>query len=120
MPKALLSETSRPEMAYERRRMSPAVPVRRRLYDARPTEPNADVRVHGLGSRLRSSDPRDTLICPETLFIIALVLIAIALVAALFGFGGVASTATGGAHLLIWLAVVVVIAGVVFALLRRA
>ena len=57
---------------------------------------------------------------PGNLIYYALVLIVIALVAALFGFGGVASTAMGGAHLLIWLAVVVVIVGVVFALLRRA
>jgi uncharacterized membrane protein YtjA (UPF0391 family) len=57
---------------------------------------------------------------PGNLIYYALVLIAIALVAALFGFGGVASTAMGGAHLLIWLAVVVVIVGVVFAIMRRA
>jgi hypothetical protein len=44
-------------------RKSPAVPARAGLYDARPTEPNADVRVHGLGSRrIRSSDPGDTLV----------------------------------------------------------
>jgi uncharacterized membrane protein YtjA (UPF0391 family) len=57
---------------------------------------------------------------PGNLIYYALVLIVIALVAALFGFGGVASTALGGAHLLIWLAVVVVVVGVVFALIRRA
>ena len=50
----------------------------------------------------------------------ALVFLVIALVAALLGFGGVAGTAMSGAHLLIWLAVVVVIVGVVFALIRRA
>jgi uncharacterized membrane protein YtjA (UPF0391 family) len=44
----------------------------------------------------------------------------IALVAALLGFGGVAGTAMSGAHLLIWLAVIIVIVGVVFALIRRA
>ena len=37
---------------------------------------------------------------PANLIYYALVLIAIALVAALFGFGGVASSAMGGAHLL--------------------
>jgi uncharacterized membrane protein YtjA (UPF0391 family) len=57
---------------------------------------------------------------PGNLIYYALVLIVIALVAALLGFGGVASTAMGGAHLLIWVAVVIVIAGLVFALVRRA
>jgi uncharacterized membrane protein YtjA (UPF0391 family) len=57
---------------------------------------------------------------PGNLVYYALVLIVIALVAAVLGFGGVASTAMGGANLLIWLAVVVVIVGVVFALMRRA
>jgi len=57
---------------------------------------------------------------PGNLIYYALVLIAVALVAALLGFGGVASTAMGGAHLLIWVAVVVIIIGVVFAFIRRA
>jgi uncharacterized membrane protein YtjA (UPF0391 family) len=57
---------------------------------------------------------------PGNLIYYALVLIVVALVAALLGFGGLASTALSGAHLLIWLAVVIVIAGVVFALMRRA
>jgi uncharacterized membrane protein YtjA (UPF0391 family) len=57
---------------------------------------------------------------PGNLIYYALVLIVIALVAALLGFGGVAGTAMSGAHLLIWLAVVIVIVGVVFALIRRA
>jgi len=57
---------------------------------------------------------------PGNLIYYALVLIAIALVAALLGFGGVASTAMGGAHLLIWVAVIVLIVGVVFAFIRRA
>ena len=56
---------------------------------------------------------------PGNLIYYALVLIVIALVAALLGFGGVASTAMGGAHLLIWVAVIVLIIGVVFALIRR-
>ena len=84
-------------------------------------EPNAE--------RLRSCDgfgrnaPVQTLetqFMPGNLIYYALVLIVIALVAALLGFGGVASTAMGGAHLLIWLAVVVIIVGLVFAFMRRA
>jgi uncharacterized membrane protein YtjA (UPF0391 family) len=57
---------------------------------------------------------------PGSLIYYALVLIAVALVAALLGFGGVASTAMSGANLLVWVAVVVIIVGVVFALIRRA
>jgi uncharacterized membrane protein YtjA (UPF0391 family) len=57
---------------------------------------------------------------PGNLIYYALVLIVVALVAALFGFGGVASTAMGGAHLLIWVAVVIIVVGVVFAFVRRA
>jgi uncharacterized membrane protein YtjA (UPF0391 family) len=57
---------------------------------------------------------------PGNLIYYALVLIVVALIAALFGFGGVASTAMGGAHLLIWVAIIVVIIGVVFAVMRRA
>ena len=57
---------------------------------------------------------------PGNLIYYALVLIVIALLAAFFGFGGVASTAMGGAHLLIWVAVIIVIVGVLFAFMRRA
>jgi len=57
---------------------------------------------------------------PGNLIYYALVLIVVALLAALFGFGGVASTAMGGAHLLIWVAVIIIVVGVVFAFLRRA
>ena len=57
---------------------------------------------------------------PGNLIYYALVLIVVALIAALFGFGGVASTAMGGAHLLVWVAVVVIIVGVLFAFMRRA
>jgi uncharacterized membrane protein YtjA (UPF0391 family) len=57
---------------------------------------------------------------PGNLIYYALILIVIALVAALFGFGGVAATAMGGAHLFIWVAVVVLVVGVVLTLLRRA
>jgi uncharacterized membrane protein YtjA (UPF0391 family) len=57
---------------------------------------------------------------PGNLIYYALVLIVVALIAALFGFGGVASTAMGGAHLLVWVAVVIIVVGVVFAFMRRA
>jgi uncharacterized membrane protein YtjA (UPF0391 family) len=57
---------------------------------------------------------------PGNLIYYAIVLIVVALLAALFGFGGVASTAMGGAHLLIWVAVIVIIVGVIFAVMRRA
>jgi uncharacterized membrane protein YtjA (UPF0391 family) len=57
---------------------------------------------------------------PGNLIYYALVLIVVALLAALFGFGGVASTALSGAHLFIWVAVVLVVIGVVLAVLRRA
>jgi uncharacterized membrane protein YtjA (UPF0391 family) len=57
---------------------------------------------------------------PGNLIYYALVLIVVALVAALLGFGGVSATAMSGAHLLIWVAVVVIIIGVVFAFIRRA
>lgn len=56
---------------------------------------------------------------PGNLVYYALILIVVAIVAALLGFGGVASTAMGGAHLFIWLAVILVIVGLVFAVLRR-
>ena len=57
---------------------------------------------------------------PGNLIYYALVLIVVAIVAALLGFGGVASTAMGGAHMLIWVAVIVIIVGVVLAVMRRA
>ncbi len=57
---------------------------------------------------------------PGNLIYYALVLIVIALVAALFGFGGVASTAMGGANLVVWVAVVIVVLGGVFAFIRQA
>ena len=57
---------------------------------------------------------------PGNLIYYALVLIVVALLAAFLGFGGVASTAMGGAHLLIWLAVIVIVVGLVFAFMRRA
>ena len=57
---------------------------------------------------------------PGNLVYYALVLIVIALIAAVFGFGGVSATAMSGAHLLIWIAVVVIVIGVIFAVIRRA
>jgi len=57
---------------------------------------------------------------PGNLIYYALVLIVVALLAALFGFGGVASTAMSGAHLFLWVAVVLVVIGVVLAVVRRA
>ncbi len=56
---------------------------------------------------------------PGNLIYYALILIVVALVAAFFGFGGVASTAMGGAHLFIWIAVVLIVVGLIFALMRR-
>ena len=56
---------------------------------------------------------------PGNLIYYALVLIVIALVAALLGFGGVAGTAMSGAHLLLWVAVVIVIVGVVLDTMRQ-
>ena len=57
---------------------------------------------------------------PGNLIYYAIVLIVIALVAALLGFGGVSATAMSGAHLLVWVAVVIVIIGLIFAFVRRA
>jgi uncharacterized membrane protein YtjA (UPF0391 family) len=88
--------------------------------DVRATEPNpgyARSQVQLADMHVRPWRRTDM---PGNLIYYALVLIVIALVAALLGFGGVAGTAMSGAHLLIWLAVVIVIVGVVFALIRRA
>jgi len=57
---------------------------------------------------------------PGNLIYYALVLIVVALLAAFLGFGAVASTAMSGAHLFVWLAVVIVVIGVVMAVVRRA
>jgi len=57
---------------------------------------------------------------PGNLIYYAIVLIVIALVAALLGFGGVSATAMSGAHLLVWVAVVIVVIGLIFAFIRRA
>ena len=57
---------------------------------------------------------------PGNLIYYALVLIVVAVIAALFGFGGVSATAMSGANLLVWVAVIVVVVGLVFAFMRRA
>ena len=56
---------------------------------------------------------------PGNLIYYAIVLIVVALLAALFGFGGVSATAMSGASMLIWVAVVVIVIGVVLTLVRR-
>ena len=54
------------------------------------------------------------------LFHYAIVFLAIAVVAALFGFGGLAGTAMEGARLLFWVAVVLFAASAVASALRRS
>ena len=49
----------------------------------------------------------------------ALVFLVVALVAGLFGFGGVAGTAMEGARLLFWIALILLLVSLVFGLLRR-
>jgi uncharacterized membrane protein YtjA (UPF0391 family) len=49
----------------------------------------------------------------------ALVFLVVALVAALFGFGGVAGTAMEGARVLFWVALVLLIVSAVFGFARR-
>ncbi len=56
---------------------------------------------------------------PGNLIYYALVLLVVALLAAVFGFGGLSATAMSGANLLIWVAVVVIVVGLVLSLLRR-
>ncbi len=56
---------------------------------------------------------------PGNLIYYALILIVVALVAAFLGFGGVSATAMSGAHLFIWVAVIIIVVGLVFALMRR-
>ncbi|HPG01565.1 MAG TPA: DUF1328 domain-containing protein [Beijerinckiaceae bacterium] len=50
----------------------------------------------------------------------AIIFLIVALVAAFFGFGGVAGTAMGGAQLLFWAAIVLFIISAVIGLIRRA
>ncbi len=53
------------------------------------------------------------------LFYWALVFLVVAVVAALFGFGGVAGTAMEGARILFWVALILFLVSVVFGLMRR-
>ncbi|MGD9545295.1 MAG: DUF1328 domain-containing protein [Methylocystis sp.] len=50
----------------------------------------------------------------------AVVFLVVALIAAFFGFGGVAGVAVEGARLLFWVALVLLIVSVVLGLVRRA
>jgi uncharacterized membrane protein YtjA (UPF0391 family) len=50
----------------------------------------------------------------------AVVFLIVAIVAAFFGFGGVAGTAMSGAHLLFWVAIVLFVVSVIAGILRRA
>jgi uncharacterized membrane protein YtjA (UPF0391 family) len=49
----------------------------------------------------------------------AIAFIVVALIAALLGFGGVAGVAMSGAHLLITVAVIVIVAGLLVSFIRR-
>lgn len=49
----------------------------------------------------------------------AVTFLIIALVAALFGFGGVAGTAMAGAKLLFWIAIVLAVIAFLFGMVRR-
>ena len=49
----------------------------------------------------------------------AIVFIAVALIAALLGFGGVAGVAMSGAHMLITVAVIIIVAGLLINFFRR-
>jgi uncharacterized membrane protein YtjA (UPF0391 family) len=49
----------------------------------------------------------------------AIVFLVIAVVAALFGFGGVAGTAIEGAKIIFWIAVVLLVISLVFGFMRR-
>jgi uncharacterized membrane protein YtjA (UPF0391 family) len=50
----------------------------------------------------------------------AIVFLVIAIVAAFFGFGGVAGVAVEGARLLFWIAIVLLVVSLVFGAIRRA
>lgn len=49
----------------------------------------------------------------------AIVFLVIALVAALFGFGGLAGTAMEGAKILFWIAIILFLISLVFGVVRR-
>ncbi len=50
----------------------------------------------------------------------AVIFLLVAIVAALFGFGGVAGTAMGGAQMLFWAALVLFVISAIVGVLRRA
>jgi len=50
----------------------------------------------------------------------AVVFLVVAIVAALFGFGGVAGTAVEGARMLFWVAIVLFVVSAIAGLVRRA
>lgn len=50
----------------------------------------------------------------------AVIFLVVALVAALFGFGGIAGTAVGAAQLLFWVAIILAVIAFVANLMRRA
>ncbi len=55
----------------------------------------------------------------SNLLYFAVVFLIIAIVAALFGFGGVAGTAIEGARILFWVAIVLFVVSLVVSLVRR-
>ena len=56
---------------------------------------------------------------PGNLLHYALVFLVVAVVAALLGFGGVASTAMEGARMLFWVALILMIVSFLFGMMRR-
>ncbi len=50
----------------------------------------------------------------------AVIFLIVAIVAAIFGFGGVAGTAMGGAQMLFWAAIILFVVSAVVGLIRRA
>lgn len=56
---------------------------------------------------------------PGNLLHYALVFLVVAIVAALFGFGGVAGTAMEGAQILFWVALVLMVLAFLFGMVRR-
>ncbi len=50
----------------------------------------------------------------------AIVFLVIAIIAAFFGFGGVAGTAVEAARILFWIAIVLLVVSLVFGAIRRA
>jgi uncharacterized membrane protein YtjA (UPF0391 family) len=50
----------------------------------------------------------------------AVIFLVVAVIAAVFGFGGVAGTAIAGAKILFWVAIVLAIISFIFGMVRRA